>query len=73
MEMSGTTEIMLNREFFKSHLMAILSEANLHQLDEWQTLKLIDTKSADEAEQMTLNYNQQFDLRIKSREGTYIK
>lgn len=71
--MEMTMDKNTNREFFKSHLMAILSEANLHQLEERTTLKIADLKEGDEAEQMAFDYNKQFDLRIKSREVTYIK
>lgn len=71
--MEMTMDKVTNREFFKSHLLAILSEANLHQLEERTTLKIADFKEGDEAEQMAFDYNKQFDLRIKSREVTYIK
>lgn len=71
--MEMTMDKVTNREFFKSHLMAILSEANLHQLEERASLKIVDLKEGDEAEQMAFDYNKQFDLRIKSREVIYIK
>ncbi len=63
----------MSSNIFKQRLMEVLNEANLLQLEEIRSLKLVDMKSGDEAEMSSMDKDKQFDLRLKSREATYIK
>lgn len=63
----------MNGEMFKKMLQDVLTEANLSQLNEIKTLRLVNENIADENELASTEFDKQFDLRIKSREATYIK
>ncbi|MFZ4714174.1 MAG: TraR/DksA family transcriptional regulator [Bacteriovoracaceae bacterium] len=71
--MDSATGKEMNAQMFKSRLMEVLNEANLHQLEERMTLRLVDFKTGDEAELSSIDKDKQFDLRLRSRQVTYIK
>lgn len=63
----------MNGEYFKAMLTDVLNEANLSQLNEIKTLRLVNENIPDENELASTETDKQFDLRLKSREATYIK
>lgn len=71
--MDSATGKEMSAQMFKDRLMEVLTEANIHQLEERMTLKLVDFKTGDEAELSSIDKDKQFDLRLKSRQVTYIK
>jgi DnaK suppressor protein len=71
--MDSATKKEMMSQMFKTRLMDVLNEANIHQLEERMNLKLVDFKTGDEAEISSIDKDKQFDLRLKSRQVTYIK